>query len=124
MPRENKENAQSQRVSKAAREREEQSIEEAVRVLEYATQSQMQTWPNIKEVVLEAKEMQRVKWSQQAAGRQYPLQFLCNFANAVLDGETGEITESYIVTIDDKKIDSYYKSDVIHVEPFTLKRTK
>lgn len=44
--------------------------------------------------------------------------------NSDLDEETGEITESYIVTIDDKKIDSYYKSDIIHIEPFTLKRTK
>ena len=40
------------------------------------------------------------------------------------DEETGEITESYVVTIDDSKIDSYYKSDIIHVEPFTLKRIK
>jgi len=44
--------------------------------------------------------------------------------NSDLDEETGEITESYVVTIDDKKIDSYYKSDIIHVEPFTLKRMK
>lgn len=44
--------------------------------------------------------------------------------NSDLDEETGEITESYTVTIDDKKIESYYKSDIIHVEPFTLKRTK
>jgi len=41
-----------------------------------------------------------------------------------VDEETGEITDSYTVTIDDKKIDSYYKSDIIHVEPFTLKRVK
>ncbi|AEA43919.1 hypothetical protein [Fluviicola taffensis] len=41
-----------------------------------------------------------------------------------LDEETGEITDSYTVKIDDKKIDSYYKSDIIHVEPFTLKRVK
>ena len=45
-------------------------------------------------------------------------------SNSDLDEETGEITESYVVTIDDKKIDSYYKSDIIHVEPFTLKRVK
>lgn len=44
--------------------------------------------------------------------------------NTDLDEETGELTESYIVTIDDRKIDSYYKSDIIHIEPFTLKRTK
>ena len=40
--------------------------------------------------------MQRLKWltlAQQAAGRWYPLQFLCDFANAVLDGETGELLE-------------------------------
>lgn len=41
-----------------------------------------------------------------------------------VDEETGESTDSYVVTIDDKKIDSYYKSDIIHVEPFTLKRMK
>jgi len=40
------------------------------------------------------------------------------------DEETGELTESYSVTIDDSKIDSYYNSDIIHVEPFTLKRKK
>ena len=44
--------------------------------------------------------------------------------NSNMDEETGELTESYVVTIDDKKIDSYYKSDIIHVEPFTLKRIK
>jgi len=44
--------------------------------------------------------------------------------NSDTDEETGEITESYVVTIDDSKIDSYYKSDIIHVEPFTLKRKK
>ena len=44
--------------------------------------------------------------------------------NSNLDEETGELTESYVVKIDDKKIDSYYKSDIIHVEPFTLKRIK
>lgn len=44
--------------------------------------------------------------------------------NADKDEETGEITESYVVTIDDSKIDGYYKSDIIHVEPFTLKRKK
>jgi hypothetical protein len=43
---------------------------------------------------------------------------------STLDEETGELTETYVVTIDDKKIDSYYKSDIIHKEPFTLKRTK
>jgi hypothetical protein len=43
---------------------------------------------------------------------------------STLDEETGELTETYVVTIDDKKIDSYYKSDIIHREPFTLKRTK
>ncbi|WP_300663512.1 hypothetical protein [Fluviicola sp.] len=41
-----------------------------------------------------------------------------------VDEETGEITDSYIVTIDDSKIDKYYASDLIHVEPFTLKRVK
>ncbi len=44
--------------------------------------------------------------------------------NTDTDEETGETTESYVVTIDDSKIDSYYKSDVIHVEPFILKRKK
>ena len=46
--------------------------------------------------MLGVKESQRVKWStaaQQVVGRQYPLPFLCNFANAVLDGETGELLE-------------------------------
>jgi hypothetical protein len=28
---------------------------------------------------------------QQAASLKYPLQFLCNFANAVLDNETGDL---------------------------------
>lgn len=44
--------------------------------------------------------------------------------NTDLDEETGELTESYVVTIDDTKIDSYYNSDIIHKEPFTLKRRK
>lgn len=44
--------------------------------------------------------------------------------NSDLDEATGEITKSYAVTIDDKKLDKYYKSDIIHVEPFTLKRIK
>lgn len=44
--------------------------------------------------------------------------------NSDVDEETGEITDSYTVTIDDKKIDSYYKSDIIHKEPFMLKRQK
>jgi hypothetical protein len=39
-----------------------------------------------------------------------------------LDEETGETTESYTVTIDDTKLESYFKSDLIHVEPFKLKR--
>jgi hypothetical protein len=30
---------------------------------------------------------------QQAASQKYPLQFLCNFANAVLDDETGDLLE-------------------------------
>ncbi|MNR62146.1 hypothetical protein D3C85_1840800 [compost metagenome] len=41
-----------------------------------------------------------------------------------VDEETGEVTDSYIVTIDDSKIEKYYASDLIHVEPFTLKRVK
>ncbi|WP_343747110.1 hypothetical protein [Fluviicola sp.] len=41
-----------------------------------------------------------------------------------LDEESGELTETFVVTIDDSKIDKYYKSDLIHVEPFTLKRVK
>lgn len=41
-----------------------------------------------------------------------------------LDEETGEVTESYVVTIDDSKIEKYYSSDLIHVEPFMLKRIK
>ena len=42
------------------------------------------------------QETQREKWTttaQQAAAWQYPLQFLCNYANAVLDGETWELSE-------------------------------
>ena len=31
--------------------------------------------------------------NQQAASRKYPLQFLCDFALAVLDEETGELLE-------------------------------
>ena len=31
--------------------------------------------------------------AQKAATRKYPMQFLCNLANAVLDGDTGEILE-------------------------------
>ena len=30
---------------------------------------------------------------QQAAARKYPLQFMCEYANAVLDGDTGELLE-------------------------------
>jgi hypothetical protein len=30
---------------------------------------------------------------QQAALRKYPLQFLCDFANAVLDDKTGDLME-------------------------------
>lgn len=41
-----------------------------------------------------------------------------------LDEETGELTESYAVTIDDSKLDSYYKSDILQKECFTLKRRK
>lgn len=38
--------------------------------------------------------------------------------------ETGEMMDSYVVTIDNQKIDRYYKSEYIHVEPFTLKKIK
>lgn len=40
------------------------------------------------------------------------------------DEETGEVTTSYSVTIDENKIESYFKSDIIEKEPFVLKRTK
>ena len=42
------------------------------------------------------QETQREKWKttiKQVAAWRYPLQFLCNYANAVLDGETGELLE-------------------------------
>jgi hypothetical protein len=39
-----------------------------------------------------------------------------------LDEESGEINESYHVTIDDKKLKKYFKSDIIYKEPFILKR--
>lgn len=39
-----------------------------------------------------------------------------------LDEETGETTETFVVTIDDSKIEKYYKSDLVHIEPFSLKR--
>lgn len=41
-----------------------------------------------------------------------------------MDEETGEMMDSYVVTIDNQKIDRYYKSEYIHVEPFTLKKVK
>jgi len=31
--------------------------------------------------------------AKSAASRKYPMQFLCDYVNAVLDGETGELLE-------------------------------
>jgi hypothetical protein len=42
---------------------------------------------------MDTPELPRLFTNQQAASRRYPLQFLCNFANAVLDDETGNLLE-------------------------------
>jgi hypothetical protein len=39
-----------------------------------------------------------------------------------LDAESGEINETIQVTIDEKKLKKYYKSDLVLGEPFMLKR--
>ncbi|MDR0802343.1 hypothetical protein [Fluviicola sp.] len=41
-----------------------------------------------------------------------------------MDEESGEMTESFVVTIDDSRIEKYYASDLVHLEPFMLKRIK
>jgi hypothetical protein len=43
--------------------------------------------------LMDTPELPRLFTNQQAASRRYPLQFLCNFANAVLDDETGNLLE-------------------------------
>ena len=58
--------------------------------------TQAQARNSKQEVMLHMQETQREKWTttaQQAAEQHYPLRFLCAYANAVLDGETGELLE-------------------------------
>jgi hypothetical protein len=43
--------------------------------------------------LMDTPELPRLFTNQQATSRRYPLQFLCNFANAVLDDETGNLLE-------------------------------
>ncbi len=43
--------------------------------------------------LMDKPELPRLFTNQQAASRRYPLQFLCDFANAVLDDETGNLLE-------------------------------
>jgi hypothetical protein len=43
--------------------------------------------------LMDTPGLPRLFTNQQAASRKYPLQFLCNFANAVLDDKTGDLLE-------------------------------
>jgi hypothetical protein len=43
--------------------------------------------------LMDTSELPRLFTNQQAASCRYPLQFLCNFANAVLENETGNLLE-------------------------------
>jgi hypothetical protein len=43
--------------------------------------------------LMNTPELPRLFTNQQAASRRYPLQFLCDFANAVLDAEIGDLLE-------------------------------
>jgi hypothetical protein len=53
----------------------------------------------MREYMLHTMELPSTKTApfnpQQAASRKYPLQFLCNLANAVLDDETGDLLKSW-----------------------------
>ena len=83
------------KAAQSREETEEWNKEEAARTPKRMT-TQAQTRKGNLEVVLQMQETQREKWittAQQAVGRCYPLQFLCDYANAVLDGETGELLE-------------------------------
>jgi hypothetical protein len=48
--------------------------------------------------------------NQQAASRKYPLQFLCDFASAVLDNETGDLLEYHHLLRNPKNRDIWSKS--------------
>ncbi len=43
--------------------------------------------------LMDTPELPRLFTNQQAVSCRYPLQFLCDFANAVLDDETGNLLE-------------------------------
>jgi hypothetical protein len=43
--------------------------------------------------LMDTPGLPRLFTNQQAASRKYPLQFLCDFANAVLDDKTGNLLE-------------------------------
>ncbi len=59
------------------------------------THQQQQSRTLMQEYMLHMMELPGTKTApfnpQQAASHKYPLQFLCNFANAVLDNETGDL---------------------------------
>ena len=70
-------------------------MKEPVQTTNWVT-TQSQTRSINQEVALHMQETQKDKWTttaQQAAAWCYLLQFLCDYANAVLDGETGELLE-------------------------------
>lgn len=81
---------------------------------------------NVFKVIMKGKNLELHSMNAKSGVTAEQMQpFFSNVStDSSLDEETGEVTDSYIVTIDDSKIDKYYASDLIHVEPFTLKRVK
>jgi hypothetical protein len=56
---------------------------------------------------------------RQAASRQYPLQFLCNFAYSVLDNETGNLLEYHHLMKQPKYKDMWTKSFGMEIRHLT-----